>query len=119
MSLASVPVVLPSLPPPPLALADCALRCLRCRSESSLCSLIRIDRRAGAISSWSGGDLDRPWWWRPPALLPPPRRSTSDSDSDDRPDDDEEPAKPPPPPPMAGRPTATAIISSSIDAASL
>lgn len=42
-----------AMAPEPLlcVLVDCALRCFRCRRLSSLCSFMRIERRAGAISS--------------------------------------------------------------------
>ena len=81
----------PDLAPllPVRALADCAFRCFRCRSASSECSFILIDRRAGAISSVSCSDLDLrcfPLVARlPPCLVP----SASGSDSDDSPDSDE------------------------------
>jgi hypothetical protein len=73
-------------------------RCLRCRRASSLWSLIRIDRLAGAISS-APDDLDREC--RLDCTLDLPDADalpTSDSDSDDIPDekDPEERVRRPP-----------------------
>lgn len=69
---------------------DCALRCFRCRIESSEWSFIRMDLRAGAISSEFCIDFDRVC--RAGELASPYSSSLigrSDSDSEDNPDDDE------------------------------
>ena len=76
--------------PPPSSLAfvrataDWVFLCFRCLRSSSLLSLIRIDLRAGPVSSAGCSDLDRT------CRLRLPERDPSDSDSDERPDDVEE-----------------------------
>jgi hypothetical protein len=80
-------------PEPLLCVLDgCDLRCFLCLKLSSLWSLIRIERLAGAVSSESCCDFDRVWRVEPPSggcsassTIP----SGSDSDSDESPDDEE------------------------------
>lgn len=77
-------------PPPvlPAEVLDAPFLCLRCRSVSSLCSLIRIDLRDGLISSVLCVLDDRDC--RPPdAAALPLSRSCSDSDSLERPEEEE------------------------------
>ena len=79
--------------PEPLlcVLVDCALRCFLCRKLSSLWSLIRIDRLAGAISSGFCRDFDRVCRAEPDAArsVSLTVRSRSESESDDMPDEEE------------------------------
>lgn len=77
------------LPPaPPRELPDWLFFCLRCRRDSSLCSLMRMDLLDGLISSELCGGFAREFR-RPDPLLFPMTRSWSDSDSLERPEDDE------------------------------
>ena len=72
-------------PPSPLALRDWDFLCWRWRRASSLCSLILIDRLAGAISSLDWEDRERVWRLGVASL----GLAASESDSDDNPDDEE------------------------------
>lgn len=71
-------------------LVDWVFRCFRCLIASSVCSLILIERRAGAISSDGESDFDRLCLLLVCDFsLRAGVRSKSDSDSEDIPDDDE------------------------------
>lgn len=92
-------ISLPAIAPDPLlcVLVDCAFRCFRCRTLSSLWSLILIERLAGAISSEACSDFERVCRAEADnddcsvSLMD---RSRSDSDSEDRPDEEEFDEKP-------------------------